>query len=269
MASTLKFAGLFLITAVSAAVVNSGGIPNASKWVPGSTLEPGHLIVPLDGVEHAVKESDYLNWLKSKGVLLKAPELDPSWVTYNASDIPAVETREVVTERDLEARAPCSQTYSITTDNTITFVDWDLQMSTVACAHFGDLTVTVTSGHSIANTIGGSAGVDLGFVKDRLTGSLGINYSRTWTTTQSTSDAHVVHDGFCGVMIYKPITTRRYGRQFVGCVGNIKQVGTWYADSHKSASYNGLSWVEGAVSYCEKRQANPPLSRCEGGGNFI
>lgn len=50
MASTLKFAGLFLITAVSAAVVNSGGIPNASKWVPGSTLEPGHLIVPLDGV---------------------------------------------------------------------------------------------------------------------------------------------------------------------------------------------------------------------------
>ncbi|KAH6988917.1 hypothetical protein BKA56DRAFT_542181 [Ilyonectria sp. MPI-CAGE-AT-0026] len=269
MASTLKFAGLFLITAVSAAVVNSGGIPNASKWVPGSALEPGHLIVPLDGVvEHAVKESDYLNWLKSQGVLLKAPELDPSWVTYNASDIPAIETRELA-ERDIEARAPCSQTFSITTDNTITFVDWDLQMSTVACAHFGDLTVTVTSGHSIANTIGGSAGVDLGFVKDRLTGSLGINYSRTWTTTQTTADSHVVHDGFCGVMIYKPITTRRYGRQFVGCVGNIKQVGTWYADSHKSQSYNGLSWVEGAVSYCEKRQGNPPLSRCQGGGNFI
>lgn len=201
-------------------------------------------------------------------MLLKAPELDPSWVSYNVSDIPDIKA-STVNERDLESRASCDQTFSIVTDNTFTFVDWDMQMSSVACAHFGDLTVSVSSGHTVANTIGGSAGVDLGFVKSRLGAEAGVNYSKTWTSTQSTTDSHVVHDGFCGVMIYKPIVTRRVGRQFVGCVGNIRQTGTWFADSHRSGSYNGNSWVEGAVSFCEKRQGNPPLSRCEGGGNFI
>lgn len=220
------------------------------------------------GVEHSVKNSDYYTWLESQGVLLEAPALDPTWISHNASEIPDAEIADV-NQRDLESRASCSNTFSIVTDKTQTFVDWDLQMSSVACAHFGDLTVTVSSGHSVSNTVGGSAGIDLSFIKSRLSSEFSINYSRTWTTTQTTTDSHVVHDGFCGVMIYKPIVTRRSGRQFRGCVGNIQQVGTWYADSHRSASYNGLSWVEGAVSYCEKRQENPPLSRCEGGGNFI
>uniref|UniRef100_A0A0D2XF74 Uncharacterized protein n=1 Tax=Fusarium oxysporum (strain Fo5176) TaxID=660025 RepID=A0A0D2XF74_FUSOF len=147
------------------------------------------------------------------------------------------------------------------------FVDWDVQMSPVVCA-VGDMDISVSSGYSVANTVGGSAGVDLTFVKDKLAGSLGINYSRTWTTQTSVITKATIKDGQCGVMITKPLTTRRSGRQFRGCIGSATEVGTWYADSRGEGSYNGITWIEGAISACAKPGSNPPLSRCNGQGNF-
>lgn len=140
-------------------------------------------------------------------------------------------------------------------------------MSPVVCA-VGSMDITVSSGYSVANTVGGSAGLDLKFIKDRLGATADINYSRTWTTQTSVLTKGTVPDGSCGVMITKPLTTRRSGRMFQGCIGSTKEIGTWYADSHNEGSYNGIEWIEGAISMCAKPGNNPPLSRCGGGGNF-
>jgi hypothetical protein len=168
----------------------------------------------------------------------------------------------------VEKRDSCAHTTSIVTDKTETFVDWDIQMSPVICAT-GPIDISVTSGYSVANTVGGSAGVDLKLVADRLGTSFGINYSRTWTSSTLINVKSTVNDGECGTMISRPIVTRRSGRMLSGCVGSLSEVGTWYADSHRETSYGGVSWVEGAISLCRKRQGGPPLSRCEGSDNFI
>lgn len=227
----------------------------------------GHPIANC-AADRVIKESEYLSVLKAQGISLGAPELDPDWVSYNASEIPDYDYVDV-NPRGLESRqASCDQTFSLVTDKTETFVDWDVQMSPVTCA-VGDMDITVSSGYSISNTVGGSAGVDLKFVKDRLGGSLGVDYSRTWTTSTAILQKGTVKDGNCGVMITQPITTRRSGRLFKGCIGSTTQTGTWYADSHNEKSYNGVKWVEGATSMCTKPGRAPPLSRCNGQGNFV
>lgn len=133
-------------------------------------------------------------------------------------------------------------------------------MSPVVCT-VGDMTISVSSGHTVSNTLGGSGGIELGFIKDRLQGTLGINYSRMWSTGTSIDTRGPVGDGRCGVMITQPIVTRLSGRQFCGCIGSTTQIRTWYADSHNEGSYNGINWVEVAVSMCKKPSRAPPLSR--------
>ncbi|KAH8661040.1 hypothetical protein BGZ61DRAFT_369829 [Ilyonectria robusta] len=177
----LGFVGLLLTTVVSAVPLVTEPNLNASKWTAGYGLQPDDVILPIEGITYVIKESHYFALLKSQGISVGAPELDPSWVSYNASDIPDLEEIDVG-ERGLEPRqASCDSTFSLVTDKTETFVDWDVQMSPVVCA-VGDMDISVSSGYSVSNTVGGSAGVDLTFVKDRLGSSLEINYSRTWTT---------------------------------------------------------------------------------------
>ncbi|KAK1968688.1 hypothetical protein LY78DRAFT_679112 [Colletotrichum sublineola] len=105
-------------------------------------------------------------------------------------------------------------------------------------------------------------------VKDRLRSSLGIDYTRSWTTQQGYLIRGTVDDGYTGVVVSRPWTNRRYGRTFQGCVGNLRQTGTFMADSHEEGSYEGVSWVGGAITACIKRQSSIPLSRCQGSGNF-
>ncbi|KAL0265004.1 hypothetical protein SLS55_000960 [Diplodia seriata] len=258
----LGLSTLLLATIVGASPLDSKPV----EYTEDYNLQADDLIVPIDGVPHVMKESTYLSQLKAQGVSIGAPELDPSWITVDARDIPDL---EAVPYNSLEKRqASCDQTFSMVTDKEETFVDWDVQMSAVACA-VGDMDISVSSGYSVSNAIGGSAGVDLKFVKDRLGGTLGVDYTRTWTTQTSTITKGTVKSGNCGVMITKPITTRRSGRQFKGCIGATTETGTWYADSHDEGSYNGVKWIAGATSMCVKPGDNPPLSRCNGSGNFI
>ncbi|KAM5347737.1 hypothetical protein ACJ41O_007561 [Fusarium nematophilum] len=264
---SISLFGLLLSTAVHAVPLDVEAPKDAAEWTADAPIALDEVIVPIDGVSIVMKEDEYLAQLKAAGIKIGAPELDPSWVSYNASDIPDLEEVDVVDKRGLERRQSCDNTNYIVTDKTETFVDWDVQMSPVVCA-VGDMDISVSSGYSISNTLGGSAGIDVKFIKDRLGGSLGIDYSRTWTTQTSVITKGTVKDGNCGVMITKPITTRRSGRQFRGCIGSARQIGTWYADSHNDGSYNGIKWVEGAISMCVKRGSNPPLSRCNGQGNF-
>ncbi|OJD32238.1 uncharacterized protein BKCO1_4000097 [Diplodia corticola] len=258
---------LGLSTLLLAAIVGASPLDTKPfEYTEGYQLQADDLIVPIEGVPYVMKESTYVSQLKAQGISIGAPELNPEWITADADEL----SNDVAeSEHSLESRqADCDSTFSIVTDKTETFVDWDVQMSPVVCA-VGDMDVTVSSGYSVANTAGGSAGVDLKFLKDKLTTSLGINFSRTWTTQTSILTKGTVKDGNCGVLITQPIVTRRSGRQFRGCVGATTETGTWYADSHNDGSYNGIEWIEGATSMCTKPGRSPPLSRCNGQGNFV
>ncbi|KAJ4245762.1 hypothetical protein NW762_013886 [Fusarium torreyae] len=262
----LGFVCAFLASAAVAMPVEESPFPDAIKWTPNHQIQSDDVIVPVKGASYVVKEEAYLAKLKAEGVKIGAPKLDPSWSSYNITNLPKPDNSKHP-KSGLEKRDGCDGTFYITTDKTETFVDWDVQMSPVVCA-VGDMDISVSSGYSVANTVGGSAGVDLTFVKDKLGGSLGIDYSRTWTTQTSVITKGTIKDGNCGVMITKPITTRRSGRQFQGCIGSATEVGTWYADSRNEGSYNGIKWIEGAISVCTKPGNNPPLSLCNGQGNF-
>lgn len=219
-------------------------------------------------------EDEYRSKLEAMGIPIKAPALDPSW-TRNAADEPeeaAVEKREISEDEvPLDKRqASCAYTKSIITDGEQTFVDWDLQMSPVVCSSVGETTITVTSGYSVGNTVGGSVGVDFTLIKDVLKASTGINYSKTFTTSTLIAHRSPILEGNCGVIITRPTVTRRSGRQMEGCIGALKETGTWYADSHREASFGGVPWVEGFIDNCQKKQpSGVALSRCHGGGNFI
>ena len=121
----------------------------------------------------------------------------------------------------------------------------------------------------MSNTIGINGGADLGpFVGGKLKASFGVDFSRSWTTSTSIQNVGTVDDKTCGVMITKPLTTRRSGRVLEGCVGGVKEIATWYADDRGSGSYGGVSWVAGAVGMCKKPGTEPPLTRCNGEGEF-
>lgn len=191
---------------------------------------------------------------------METPDLDRDWLNFTPTD-------EVVEHIALAKREDCYN-QALVTDKTESFVDWDVQMSPVVCA-VGPMTISVTDGYSVSNSVSVSAGMDLKLIADKLGSSLGINFQRSWTTTASVAVGGTVPDGNCGVMIWKPMTTRRYGSVYEGCVGALKKTGTFVADDHGTGSYNGVGWIAGARSLCTKKGTNPPLSRCQGDGNFV
>lgn len=206
-------------------------------------------------------EAEYEAKLVAAGVLLEPPPIDYDYLNFTQS--PDFEENVKLAKR----QSDCWNTVLVT-DKTETFTDWDVQMSPIVCA-VGPMTISVTDGYMVSNSVTVSAGMDLKVIKDMLGTTFGINYGKTWTTQASTSVGGTVPDGNCGVMIWKPTTTRRYGRVMKGCVGQLQQQGTWMADDRGTGEYNGIPWIAGARSLCIKKGNNPPLSRCQGSGNFI
>ncbi|KAH6972478.1 hypothetical protein BKA56DRAFT_621045 [Ilyonectria sp. MPI-CAGE-AT-0026] len=100
---------------------------------------------------------------------------------------------------------------------------------------------------TVSSAITVSGGADWTVVKNNLVLSFGIDYSRTWTT-QTINVKGTVANGWSGVMITKPIKTRKYGRQMKGCIGSRTETGTWMPDFYEEGSYGGVQWVSGAIS---------------------
>lgn len=142
-------------------------------------------------------------------------------------------------------------------------------MSNVACAKQSDIVIDVSSGKSVTNTITVSVGLDPTVIKDWLKAGVGVDFSRSWTSSASNLNRATVLVGNCGAMVLNPLTTRRYGTVSQGCVGSSKQTGTFMADDRLSANFNGVSWTGGAVSDCQRKQSAPPMRRCNGSGNLV
>lgn len=264
--------GLALATGAIAAPL-AESVLNSTVWTPDHILQPDEVIlygegrseylarcllhsdssnVPFFTVE-VVHESVYHALMASHGVSLDAPELED----LNAS---------LANRTRLNTRGDCHTT-AVVTDRTQTFIDWDVQMSPVVIGTGNGIDVFVSSGYSVSNSVSVSAGLDWTLVKDKVGVTAGIDYTRTWTTQTVINIKGTVPNGYSGVMITRPIKTRKYGRVLSGCLGSQTQTGTFMADAYKEGSYAGVKWVSGAITMCTKKQF--PLSRCNGGGNFI
>ncbi|KAI1852799.1 hypothetical protein JX265_003283 [Neoarthrinium moseri] len=206
-------------------------------------------------------ESQVKQLLAAEGILPEAPPFDESWLNFTAPE---------PSSKELSARqTSCGSTTSFVTDKTERFVDWDVQMSPVVLGAGSGVDVTVSSGWSVSNSVSASAGLDIKFVKDRLGSTLGVDFSRTWTTTTSLMYKTTIKAGEAGTWITRPWVTRRYGRTFQGCPGSLAETGTWTADSHEDGTYDNAKWISGFITACIKpAPTNGDLSFCNGDGKF-
>ncbi|CAI7638527.1 unnamed protein product [Penicillium glandicola] len=256
MRSTI-IAGLLVATAANAAPLVELSL-NSTKWTPEHILRPGEVILYGEGRMEVVHETVYHKLIAAEGHSFEVPEID---LTFNIQSVNH-------NHSDIHARQSCDATTAVITDSSSTFVDWDVQMSPVVIGSgTTGMDVSVASGYSIANSISVSAGITPTLIKDKLGASAGIDYSRTWTTQTVVTVKGTVDPGYSGVMITKPIKTRKTGRVLRGCVGSETEIGTFSADSFADGAYAGVKWVSGAIMMCSKKEF--PLSRCTGSGNFV
>ncbi|KAJ4174474.1 hypothetical protein NW754_004892 [Fusarium falciforme] len=254
-----SFLGLVLATTVSAAPFH--GL-NSTKWTPEHILQPEEVILYGEGRMEVVHESVYHSLIASDGISEDIPEVP------EAFPAPSHPFKAPKSSNDSSlSKRQCDLTTAVVTDRSETFVDWDVQMSPVIIGTGDGITVSVTSGYSVSNSVSVSGGADWTVVKDKLGLSFGVDYSRTWTSSASINIAAKVADGYSGVMITKPIKTRKYGRVLKGCIGSQTESGTFSADSFEEKEYAGIKWVSGAITLCSKKEF--PLSRCTGSGNFV
>lgn len=144
------------------------------------------------------------------------------------------------------------------------FLGWDVQMSEVVRG--APTTVTVSSGYSISNTI--SVGVSSTFtlVKDFLQTSVSIDYSQSWTSTQTQSFSAPVPEGKYGAFVSNPWTNRQSGNVFQGVIGSDGSLSYYQADSFESKQFGSMNWVDGVISLCTGDAF--PLPRCLGEGTL-
>ncbi|TDZ54346.1 hypothetical protein CTRI78_v006397 [Colletotrichum trifolii] len=265
---SLRLALLSAAVAVSAApIVDVEHLTNSTD--PDSVdrhLRNGELFVYGENRAQIVTEDTYKLLLATLKIEPEAPEIDHDFLK-SGDEFSEVYVNH--TENALLGKRDCNSNYQIVVDRTQRFVDWDVQMSPVVIgAGSKGIDVTISRSYSIANAVSVSAGLDLKLIKERLGASLGISYTRTWTTLQGYLIRGTIDQGYTGVVITQPWTNRRYGRTFQGCVGSLKQTGTFMADSREKGSYEGVDWVAGAITACIKKQSHIPLTRCSGSGAF-
>ncbi|KAJ0164819.1 hypothetical protein CTA2_13118 [Colletotrichum tanaceti] len=239
---------------------------NATKRNSDRRLAPGEVLVFGQDSAEIIQLDKWHELVKAKGYLHEPPAWNQSWID-DANHLAPVPYDESI-HGSGPAKRDCAHTFSIVKDKEERFVNWDVQMSPVVIGHGKGIDVTVSKSFSVADAVTVSAGLDLTAVKDRIGGTLGIDVSRTWTTQQGYMIRGTVEDGETGTVISTPWTNRYYGRAFQGCVGSMKQTGTWIADSYEEGSYEGVDWVAGAITVCAKKQKSIPLSRCNGSGDF-
>ncbi|KAI3401776.1 hypothetical protein diail_8154 [Diaporthe ilicicola] len=230
-------------------------------------LRNGEMVVFGAGGRTAIiTEATWKLLLKAEGVDAETPEIDHEYLAAGEglAEIPVNHT-----EIALGKRAGCDSNYQFVVDKQTRFVDWDVQMSPVVIgAGSKGIDITISKSYAISNSVTAGGSFDLSTLVAKLGATFKVDYTRTWTTTQGYLIRGTVDPGYTGVVITRPWTNRKYGRTFQGCVGALRQTGTFMADSHEDGSYEGVTWVGGAITACIKSQSSIPLSRCNGSGNF-
>ncbi|GKT41495.1 uncharacterized protein ColSpa_01676 [Colletotrichum spaethianum] len=243
---------LFAIAAVAAPTPQATEGGAESLLASLSSLNLSHDDVILFGVNgqyKIVKDAEFHN-LTSTGAL-----------TYGGND--KVDARDISEPlAALETRDCPGLNSEFTVTSTANFLDWDIQMSAVWGAQQAPVTIAVAHGHSVANQV--SFGGDIGFPIKAISLGLNIDYTKTWTTTDTTTITYTVPQGYYGTVISQPWTHRVYGNVYTSCTTDNWQKTTFMASSHTSQNYGGMEWVTGVLRLCASKDY--PVPYCEGSG---
>lgn len=144
------------------------------------------------------------------------------------------------------------------------FLGWDVQMSEVVKG--APTTISVSSGYQISNTISVGTSASFTLVKDFLEASLSIDYSTSWTSSQSQQFTAEVPVGQYGAFVSNPWTNRESGNVFEGGIGSEGSLTYYQADSFDNKQFDSMSWVDGVISLCTGDAF--PLTRCLGEGTL-
>lgn len=164
-------------------------------------------------------------------------------------------------ESNIQRRCDESTEVQVLTDSQ--FTNWDVAMSPVIGANGGQATVAVTKGYSVTNTISVGTGADYTVQKEIFKVSMKIDYSYSWTTSDTQTFTYYLTPGQYGVVVSNPYTRRITGNFLSGC-GDSPNYEAYTSDSYESQDYTGMSWVAGPIRLCNA--TSYPIPYCVGTG---
>lgn len=209
------------------------------------------VLLRSDGSSAIVKERDYQD-LVSRGEIQLAPEER----SVAEPRVPA-EARETSFRR-----RGCEESTEIQVASDTTFVNWDVALSPVVSASGGGVTVSVESGYQISNTLSVGTSVSAG-MEGVFSTTLSVDYSQSWTSSQSSSLVYTVPDGQFGVVVSQPKTRRVTGTVLSGCTDSPTS-SSFTSDSYTTQQYGSMSWVTGVIRLCNSTEY--PIPYCIGTG---
>ncbi|TDZ25960.1 hypothetical protein Cob_v000028 [Colletotrichum orbiculare MAFF 240422] len=210
-------------------------------------LAPDDVIIyGVNGEHKIIKEAEFQN-LTAAGIL-----------TYGGDD-PLESRAAPIARRACNGRESSEFTVTSKAD----FLDWDVQISPVVGAQQAAVTISVSKGYTLTNTITVSAGISGAYSGIGL--SVGVDVSKAWATTDTTTFLYQIPVGQYGVIVSQPWTHRVYGDVYTACdETNWTKAGTFMASSHTSQSYGSFDWVTGVFRLCANEAY--PVPFCNGNG---
>lgn len=163
----------------------------------------------------------------------------------------------------LMARRGCEESTEVQVTSDEEFLNWDVALSPVLSSVGGQGTVSVTSGYSISNSVSVTATVSLSGIEKILGLSLSVQYSQSWTSSESQTLSFAVPDGKHGVIVSQPYVRRVQGNILEGCTDDWKKT-PFVSDTYTSQSYGNLQWVKGVIRLCSSDTY--PIPFCNGEG---
>jgi len=144
------------------------------------------------------------------------------------------------------------------------FLGWDIQMSEVVQG--APTGITISSGYDISNSVSVGSSATFSLVKDFLEASVSIDYTTSWSSSQSQQFSAEVPAGKYGAFVSNPWTNRESGNVFKGVIGSEGSLTYYQGDSFDAKSFGQLAWVDGIISLCTGDAF--PLPRCLGEGTL-
>ncbi|KAF4441829.1 hypothetical protein F53441_11914 [Fusarium austroafricanum] len=183
-----------------------------------------------------------------------------------AADLEALETAPAInttpSKRNVERRGCESTEVQILSEKE--FLNWDVAMSPVISSLGGSkATVSVTSGFTIANAVKVGASFSIPIIKDILSSTLSVDYTKTWTSSEQQSLSFQVPDNHHGLIVSQPYVRRVQGNVLDGCGDDIKKE-EFTSDSYESQSYGNMEWVKGIIRLCSSETYPVPFCNGEG-----
>lgn len=136
------------------------------------------------------------------------------------------------------------------------YTDWDLLISNVVVpGNQNDGRITCTMGRSVANSVTGGGGIDLGKIQKLLSISADVHVSTTKTRDGSSSISLPVNKGMYSIMVANPYKYSRKGYVWTGNVGESERgagvITPFTTSEYKTGAAGPMDWVMGEIGVAQ------------------